>query len=71
MLELIGILILLGLIGFSIGLHEIGHMLPAKKFGVKVTEYAIGFGPTIFSTKKGETDYRIRLLPVGGFIRMI
>lgn len=71
MLELLGILILLGLIGFSIGLHEIGHMVPAKKFGVKVTEYAIGFGPTIFTTKKGETDYRIRLLPVGGFIRMI
>jgi membrane-associated protease RseP (regulator of RpoE activity) len=71
MLELLGILILALLIGLSIGLHEIGHMVPAKKFGVKVTEYAIGFGPTVFSRTKGETDYRIRLLPVGGFIRMI
>jgi membrane-associated protease RseP (regulator of RpoE activity) len=71
MLELIGMLLFLGLIGFSIGLHELGHLIPAKKFGVKVTEYAIGFGPTIFRKQWGETDVRLRLLPLGGFIRMI
>ena len=71
MLELLGMILFLLLIGFSIGLHELGHLIPAKKFGVKVTEYAIGFGPTLFRKQWGETDIRLRLLPVGGFIRMI
>lgn len=71
MLEILGILIFLGLVGFSIGLHEFGHFIPAKKFGVKVTEFAIGFGPTIFAKHFGETSFRLRALPVGGFIRMI
>lgn len=71
MLEIIGILIFLGLVGASIGLHEFGHFIPAKKFGVKVSEFAVGFGPTLFARNFGETSFRLRLLPVGGFIRMI
>ncbi|MEY2673225.1 MAG: hypothetical protein RLZZ508_1102 [Actinomycetota bacterium] len=71
MLEILGIVIFLGLVGASIGLHEFGHFIPAKKFGVKVSEFAIGFGPTLFSRNFGETSFRLRLLPVGGFIRMI
>ena len=71
MLEIIGVLIFLGLVGASIGLHEFGHFIPAKKFGVKVSEFAIGFGPTLVAKHFGETSFRIRLLPVGGFIRMI
>ncbi len=71
MLEFVGIAILLAFVGISIALHELGHMIPAKKFGVRVPEYAIGFGPTIFEWTRGETTYRIRLLPVGGFIRMV
>ena len=55
----------------SIGLHEIGHLAPAKKFGVKVTQYMIGFGPTIWSTKKGDTEYGLKAIPLGGYIRMI
>lgn len=58
-------------IGFSIGLHELGHLLPAKKFGVKVPTYAIGFGPTLFKIKRGETTYAIKLIPLGGYISMI
>lgn len=58
-------------IGLSIGLHELGHLLPAKKFGVKVPTYAIGFGPTLFKIKRGETTYAIKLIPLGGFITMI
>ena len=46
MLQVIGIIIFVLLIGFSIGWHELGHLLPAKRFGVKVTEYMVGFGPT-------------------------
>jgi membrane-associated protease RseP (regulator of RpoE activity) len=69
--ELAGILFLLVVIMISIGLHEIGHLVPAKKFGVKVTQYMIGFGPTLWSKKKGETEYGIKLIPLGGFVRII
>jgi membrane-associated protease RseP (regulator of RpoE activity) len=55
----------------SIALHEIGHMLPAKKFGVKVTQYMVGFGPTLWSRTKGDTEYGIKAIPAGGYIRMI
>lgn len=71
MSELVGILIFAFGILFSIGLHEIGHLLPAKKFGVRVPTYMVGFGPTIWSKVKGETEYGIKLLPFGGYIRMI
>ena len=71
MLELIGILIFAVLIGVSIALHELGHLAPAKRFGVKVTDYMIGFGPTVWSRVRGETRYGVKAIPVGGFIRMI
>jgi membrane-associated protease RseP (regulator of RpoE activity) len=70
-LEVLGWLIFLVGIGFSIGLHEIGHLLPAKAFGVKVTQYMVGFGPTIWSRQKGETEYGVKAVPLGGYIRMI
>jgi len=62
--------LLLGL-AVSIALHEIGHLLPAKKFGVKVTKYMVGFGPTLFSRKRGETEYGIKAIPLGGYIQMV
>jgi membrane-associated protease RseP (regulator of RpoE activity) len=55
----------------SIALHEVGHMVPAKKFGVKVTQYMVGFGPTLWSRKRGDTEYGLKAVPVGGYIRMI
>jgi membrane-associated protease RseP (regulator of RpoE activity) len=55
----------------SIALHEIGHLVPAKKFGVKVTQYMVGFGPTIWSRKRGDTEYGLKGIPIGGYIRMI
>jgi membrane-associated protease RseP (regulator of RpoE activity) len=58
-------------IAASIGLHEIGHLVPAKLFGVKVTKYMIGFGPTIFSRIRGETEYGLKAIPLGGYIAMI
>ena len=60
----------LGLL-LSIALHEIGHMVPAKKFGVKVTQYMVGFGPTLWSRKRGDTEYGFKAIPLGGYIRMI
>lgn len=70
-LELAGIAIFVLLIGVSIALHEIGHLVPAKRFGVRVTDYMVGFGPTVWSTVRGETRYGIKAVPVGGYIRMI
>ena len=70
-MEILGILFLILVVMISIGLHELGHLTPAKKFGVKVTQYMIGFGPTIWSKKKGDTEYGIKAIPLGGYIRMI
>ncbi|GAB4096725.1 M50 family metallopeptidase [Brachybacterium squillarum] len=64
------VLVALGL-GVSIALHELGHLLPAKRFGVKVTQYMIGFGPTVRSWRRGETEYGLKAIPLGGYIRMI
>ena len=52
---LIGVLVLVVGLIVSIALHEIGHLVPAKRFGVKVTEYFVGFGPTLWSRRRGET----------------
>ncbi|GAA1509145.1 site-2 protease family protein [Sphaerisporangium rubeum] len=55
----------------SIALHEIGHLVPAKFFGVKVTQYMVGFGPTLWSRRGKETEYGVKWIPLGGYIRMI
>src|SRR5690625_2991178 len=55
----------------SIALHEIGHLIPAKLFGVRVTDYFVGFGRTLWSTRRGETEYGVKMLPLGGFVRMV
>ncbi len=64
------VLFLMGILA-SIALHEVGHMVPAKKFGIKVTQYFVGFGKTIWSTRRGETEYGVKMFPLGGFIRMV
>ena len=71
MLTLLGILIFAVGLLVSIALHELGHMAPAKKFGVKVPQYMVGFGPTLWSRTKGDTEYGIKGIPLGGYIRMI
>jgi membrane-associated protease RseP (regulator of RpoE activity) len=71
LLTLIGVvLFVLGILA-SVALHELGHMLPAKAFGMKVTQFFVGFGRTIWSTKRGETEYGIKAIPAGGFVRII
>ncbi len=69
--QILGMLAVVTGIAVSIALHEVGHLLPAKKFGVRVSDYAIGFGPSLFSKRFGETTYALRAIPVGGYIRMI
>jgi membrane-associated protease RseP (regulator of RpoE activity) len=70
-LEILGIVAFALIIGLSIALHEIGHLVPAKRFRVRVTEYMVGFGPTLWAKRKGETSYGIKAIPLGGYIRMI
>lgn len=55
---------------FSIGLHEFGHFITAKTFGMKVHRFFIGFGPKIWSITRGETEYGIKAIPLGGFVKI-
>src|SRR6478672_8214718 len=55
----------------SIGLHEFGHMATAKAFGMKVTRFFIGFGPTLFSFRRGETEYGVKPIPFGAFVKIV
>lgn len=59
------------LIMVSIALHEIGHLIPGKIFGVKTSQYFIGFGKTLWSTRRGETEYGVKAVPLGGYCRFI
>ncbi|MFF9278307.1 M50 family metallopeptidase [Streptomyces griseosporeus] len=71
------LMMILGIVVFAVGLlvsiawHELGHLSTAKLFGIRVPQYMVGFGPTIWSRKKGETEYGIKAVPLGGYIRMI
>jgi len=69
--HIVGVLVLLLGVLVSVGLHELGHMIPAKKFGVRVSQYFVGFGPTLWSRTKGETEYGIKAIPLGGFVRLV
>jgi membrane-associated protease RseP (regulator of RpoE activity) len=55
----------------SVCLHEAGHMYTAKAFGMKVTRYFVGFGPTLWSFRRGETEYGIKAIPAGGFVKIV
>ena len=70
-MDLIGWVIFIVALLFSVMLHETGHFVTAKKFGMKVTRYFVGFGPTIWSTWRGETEYGIKALPFGGFVKIV
>jgi membrane-associated protease RseP (regulator of RpoE activity) len=70
-MDLIGWVIFIVALLFSVMLHETGHFVTAKKFGMKATRYFVGFGPTIWSTWRGETEYGIKALPLGGFVKIV
>src|SRR4030081_3057314 len=70
-MELVGILIFAVGIVISVALHESGHMVTAKAFGMKVTRYFIGFGPTLFSFRRGQTEYGLKAIPAGAFVKIV
>ncbi len=71
MLIAIGVILFaLGLL-FSIAWHELGHLTFAKVFNVRTTQYMVGFGKTVWSRRRGETEYGLKAIPLGGYIRMV
>lgn len=64
------VVFVLGLL-LSVALHEFGHFYPARKFGVRVSQFMVGFGPTLFSRKRGETEYGLKGIPLGGYVKII
>ena len=71
MAYLAGVLFVVLGVALSIALHELGHLTPAKRFGIKCTQYMVGFGPTVWSTRRGETEYGVKAIPLGGYVRMV
>lgn len=69
-LYVLGVVIVTLGLAISIALHELGHLVPAKLFGVRVGQYMIGFGRTLWSRRRGETEYGIKAIPLGGYISM-
>ena len=67
MMTLIGVLIALGIL---VTVHEGGHFLAARCFGVAIEKFSIGFGPKLVAFSRGGTEYRISLLPLGGYLKM-
>ena len=67
----------LGVLAFVVGIlvsvmiHEWGHMVTAKRFGAKVTEFFVGFGPKLWSVRRGETEYGVKAIPAGGYVKII
>ncbi len=67
---LLGIAIFVFALLISVMLHELGHFLTAKKFGMRVTQFFVGFGTTLWSTVRGETEYGVKALLLGGFVKI-
>jgi membrane-associated protease RseP (regulator of RpoE activity) len=67
----VGVLVFAVGVAASIALHECGHMVPAKRFGVKVTQFFVGFGRTVWSTRRGETEYGLKAVPLGGYVKLV
>ncbi|HYO41052.1 MAG TPA: site-2 protease family protein [Nocardioidaceae bacterium] len=67
----LGVLLFLVGVAVSIGLHELGHLVPGKLFNVKVTQYFVGFGRTLWSRRRGETEYGVKAVPLGGYVKLV
>ncbi len=70
-MTLLGWIIFLFALLFSIMLHEFGHFATAKKFRMKVTQFFVGFGQTLWSVVRGETEYGVKAIPAGGFVKIV
>jgi membrane-associated protease RseP (regulator of RpoE activity) len=66
-----GVLLFTVGVAVSIGLHEVGHLVPGKLYNVKITQYFVGFGRTIWSRRRGETEYGLKAIPLGGYVKLV
>lgn len=71
LLYAVGVVLFVVGVALSIGLHEFGHLIPGKLFNVKVTQYFIGFGKTLWSFRRGETEYGVKAIPLGGYVKLV
>jgi regulator of sigma E protease len=67
---IIGVLAFIFILGAAVVLHEFGHFIVAKLFKIRVETFSVGFGPRLFGWKKGHTDYRVSLIPLGGYVKL-
>jgi membrane-associated protease RseP (regulator of RpoE activity) len=68
---LLGVVLFVVGLALSVGLHEFGHLIPGKLYNVKVTQYFIGFGRTLWSRRRGETEYGVKAIPLGGYVKLV
>ncbi|GAA2101664.1 site-2 protease family protein [Microlunatus panaciterrae] len=68
---ILGAVLFFALVMASIALHEVGHLVPGKLFGVKTTQYFVGFGKTLWARRFGETEFGVKALPLGGYVRFV
>ncbi len=71
MMTAIGVLLFVLGLAFSIWFHELGHFFWARRFGMRVTQFMVGFGPTVWSRRIGETEHGVKAIPLGGYIRIV
>ncbi len=71
LMYLAGVVIFTVGVAVSIGLHEIGHLVPGKLYDVKITQYFVGFGRTVWSRRRGETEYGVKAIPLGGYVKLV
>ena len=69
-MQIIGILSFVVALLLSVMLHEFGHYVMAKRFGMKVSEFFLGFGQRLWSTRRGETEFGVKLIPAGGYCKI-
>ena len=71
LMYLAGVLLFTVGVAVSIGLHEVGHLVPGKLYNVKITQYFVGFGRTVWSRRRGETEYGLKAIPLGGYVKLV
>src|SRR2546428_6990687 len=67
---IIGALAFIFILGAAVVLHEFGHFAVAKLFKIRVETFSVGFGPRLFGRKRGQTDYRVSAIPLGGYVKL-
>src|SRR5881392_2085871 len=71
MMGLLGVVAFIVALLASVTLHEWGHFSTARHYGMKASKFFVGFGPTLWSVRRGETEYGVKAIPAGGFVKIV